>query len=396
MDGKRIYLDHNATTPLHPEVKKEMAEQMELFGNPSSMHTPGRMARKEIEKARETVAAFIGARPDEIVFVASGSEANNSVLSLVTCQSRKCNIPGLSRTRIITTSIEHPCILETTRCMLPSSTDTVYLGVDETGKIDFNELEKELEETPLLVSVMMANNEIGTTQDIRKIAGMVHEKGAFFHTDAAQGVGKIPVDVGELGIDYLTMSAHKVYGPKGMGALYVKKDAPFCPLIHGGHQESGRRAGTENTLGIIGFGKAIEMRAKEMDEEAERLLELKKILKKGLEDNIPNIRFIGHPTDSLPGTLNVSFGGVEGEAIMLYLDLAGIAVSTGSACSSGSLGPSHVILATGISEEFANGSIRISMGRETTREDIDRTLGAFEETIPKLRKISSRYLTRGA
>lgn len=394
MTDKRIYLDHNATTPLHPEVRKEMTAGMDLYGNPSSMHTPGRAARRKVEEARGKIASFIGADADEIVFVGSGSEANNSVLSLLTCQMRKCNIPGLSKTRIITTEIEHPCILETCRCMLGAAVDTVYLKVDEFGKIDIGELERHLEEPTLLVSVMMANNEIGTTQDIKRIAAVAHEKGALFHTDAAQSVGKIPVDVRDLGVDYLTMSGHKIYGPKGIGALYVKKEAPFCPLIHGGHQESGRRAGTENTVGIIGFGKAMEMRGVEMEEEAERLLHMKKELKEGLEKNIPDIRFIGHPTDSLPGTLNVSFSGVEGEAIMLHLDLEGIAVSTGSACSSGSLGPSHVILATGVSEEFANGSIRISMGRETTMEDIERTLDSFGRVIPRLRKISSRYLTR--
>ncbi|MBD3178945.1 MAG: aminotransferase class V-fold PLP-dependent enzyme [Candidatus Latescibacteria bacterium] len=395
MENKRIYLDHNATTPLHPEVKKKMADGMELFGNPSSMHTPGREARRHIEKSREAIASFIGADAGEIVFVGSGSEANNSVLSLMTCQMRKCSIPGLSKPRIITTVIEHPCILETCRCMLSSTIDTVYLEVDESGKIDMSQLEKELEEPTLLVSIMTANNEIGTLQDIKTIAGIVHSKGALFHTDAAQAVGKIPVDVNDLGIDYLTISGHKVYGPKGIGALYVRKGSPFCPLIHGGHQESGRRAGTENTLGIIGFGKAIEMRKKEMEEESERLLKLKKTLREGLEESIQDIRFIGHPTDSLPGTLNVSFAGVEGEAVMLHLDLEGIAVSTGSACSSGSLGPSHVILATGVSEEFANGSIRIGMGRETTMEEIQRTLDSFRRIIPKLRKISSRYITEG-
>jgi len=394
MDKRRIYLDNNATTPLHPEVKEAMIEGMDLFGNPSSMHSPGRAARGRIEQARETVASFIGARTDEIVFVGSGSEANNSVLSLMTCQMKKCNIPGIPKTRVITTSIEHPCILQTCKCMLSSAIDTSYLKVDRFGKIDLEELEKELERTALLVSVMTANNEIGTIQDIKSIAELAHEKGALFHTDAVQAVGKIPVDVNELGVDFLTMSAHKIYGPKGIGALYVRKGSPFCPLIHGGHQEKGRRAGTENTLGIIGFGRAVEMRSREMEKETERLLKFKDRLREGLEENIPDIRFIGHPTDSIPGTLNVSFAGVEGEAIMLHLDLAGIAVSTGSACSSGSLGPSHVILQTGVSEEFANGSIRLSMGRETTADDIEYTVNSFSEIIPKLRKISSRYVSR--
>ncbi len=391
MEKRQIYLDNNATTPLHPEVKKEMIEKIDVFGNPSSMHSYGRNARENIETARNTIASFIGAAQGEIIFVGSGSEANNSVLSLLTCQLKKCNVRGFAKPRIVTTSIEHPCILETCECLSASAVDAEYLQTDEFGKINISELEEKLADKPLLVSIMMANNEIGTIQDIKKFAEITHENGAFFHTDAVQAVGKIPVDVNELGVDFLTLSAHKMYGPKGIGALYVKTGIPFCPLIRGGHQERGRRAGTENTLGIVGFGKAVEMRKIEMEEEAERLLKLKKTLKEGIETNIPDIKFIGHPTESIPGTLNVSFKGVEGEAIMLHLDLAGIAVSTGSACSSGSLGASHVILATGISEEFANGSIRISMGRETTPEDIEYTIDSFTRIIPKLRKISSRY-----
>ena len=391
MGKRQIYLDHNATTPLHPEVKREMIEKMDVFGNPSSMHSYGRATRQNIETARDSIASFIGASPDEIVFVGSGSEANNSVLSLLTCQLKKCNFRGLGKPRIVTTSIEHPCILETSKCLSASVIDAVYLQTDEFGKIYISELEEKLADSTLLVSIMMANNEIGTIQEIKRCAEIAHEKGALFHTDAVQAVGKIPVDVNELGVDFLTLSAHKIYGPKGIGALYVKKGVPFCPLIHGGHQERGRRAGTENSLGIIGFGKAIEMRKIEMEEEKERLLKLKAILREGIKTKIPDIKFIGHPTESIPGTLNVSFAGAEGEAIMLYLDLDGIAVSTGSACSSGSLGASHVILATGISDEFVNGSIRISMGRGTTTEDIEYTIEAFARIIPKLRKISSRY-----
>lgn len=391
MGNKKIYLDHNATTPLHPEVKKAITENLDLFGNPSSLHSYGREARRVIEEARETIASFIGASGDEIIFVGSGSEANNSVLSLLTCQLKKCNIKGFDKPRIITTAIEHPCIIETSKCLSASAIKTTYLNVDEFGKINIGELEDKLSDPTLLVSIMMANNEIGTTQDIKKCAEIAHENGALFHTDAAQSVGKIPVDVGELGVDFMTLSAHKIYGPKGIGALYIKKNTPFCPMIHGGHQEKGRRAGTENSLGIIAFAKAIEMRKAEMDEEAKRLIRFKSILREGIKDNIPDIKFIGHPTESIPGTLNVSFAGVEGESIMLYLDLEGIAVSTGSACSSGSLGASHVILATGVPEEFANGSIRISLGRGTTKKDIEYTLEAFTKIIPKLRKISSRY-----
>jgi cysteine desulfurase len=255
-------------------------------------------------------------------------------------------------------------------------------------------LEELLTEKVGLVSVMLANNEIGTIQDIRAIARMAHAQGALVHTDAVQAVGKIPVDVRDLDVDFLTLSAHKIYGPKGVGAVYVKRKSPFCPLIRGGHQERGRRAGTENTLGIVGLGKAIELRELEMEAEAKRLLAMKERLRKGIAETIPDIHFVGHPTDSLPGTLNVSFEGAEGEAIILYLDLEGIAVSTGSACASGSLDPSHVILATGLPAECAHGSIRISLGRENTDEDIDYMLDRLPKVIKRIRDMSSAYTRR--
>ena len=232
---------------------------------------------------------------------------------------------------------------------------------------------------------------IGTIQDIKGIAEIVHERGAVFHTDAVQAVGKIPVNVRELDVDFLTLSGHKMYGPKGIGALYVKKGAPFCPLIRGGHQERGRRAGTENTLGIIGLGKAVEMRAQEMKSDEKHLLEMKAALKKGIEENIPDVRFVGHPTDCIPNTLNVSFEGAEGEAIILYLALEGIAVSTGSACTSGALEPSHVLLAMGLPQRLAQGAVRFSLGRETGQEELDYTVAVLVETIHRLRSMSPAY-----
>ncbi len=389
MSKKQIYLDNNATTPIHPEVKKAMIEAMEIFGNPSSMHSFGRRARKYVEQSRRKIATFIGASPDEIVFVGSGSEANNTVLSLTTCPLRGCSIPEFGKPEVITTKIEHPCIIETAKCLADKSAKVFYLDVDREGRINIDQLRDLLSERTLLVSVMMANNEIGTIQNIKEISRIVHKYNALMHTDAVQAVGKIPVDVVDLDVDFLSMSAHKIYGPKGVGALYVRKGTPFCPMIRGGHQEKGRRAGTENTLGIVGFGKAVEMREKEMEKEAERLLKLKSLLRQGIKDSISDVRFIGDPDNSIPGTLNVSFEGVEGEAILLYLDMEGIAVSTGSACSSGSLDPSHVIMATGIPKEFAHGSIRISMGRETTKEQIEYTIEAFKRVITKLRKMST-------
>ncbi len=394
MATRHVYMDYNATTPLHPEVKKAITEAMEMFGNPSSMHEFGRATKLRIEQARGDIASFIGAEAGEIIFVGSGSEANNTALNLLACPSLCCEIKCKDKADIVTTRIEHPCILETSRCLSDKGVNVVYLDVDQYGKINIEQLKKMLSRKVSLVSVMMANNEIGTIQDIKQIARIAHENGAYFHTDAVQAVGKLPVNVSELDIDFLSFSAHKIYGPKGVGALYIKKGVPFCPFIRGGHQERGRRAGTENTLGIIGMSKAIEMRKIEMESEAVRLKGLKQVLREGIEKNIPDIRFNGHPQDCLPGTLNVSFTGAEGEATLLYLDLEGVACSTGSACASGSLDPSHVLLATGTPVEQAHGSIRISLGRDTTKEDVEYVISALTKVIKKVRGMSTAYAGR--
>lgn len=391
MEHRTVYLDNNATTPLHPEVKKTLIEGLEIFGNPSSMHAFGREAREKIEGARKNVATFIGAAPEEILFVGSGSEANNTVLSLLRCDSTSCACALSQRPDLITTAIEHPCVLNTARNLGRNGHKVHYLEVDGYGRIDLDELARTLSPSVGLVSIMAANNEIGTIQDIREAARLTHEAGALFHTDAVQAVGKIPIDVKDLDVDFLTLSGHKIYGPKGVGALYVKKGAPYCPLILGGHQEFGRRAGTENSLGIIGLGKAVEIRALEMEAEEKRLLEMKNALKEGIAASIPDVLFMGHPEHSLPGTLNVSFAGAEGEAILLYLDLAGIAVSTGSACASGSLDPSHVIMATGVPVENAHGSIRISLGRENTMDDVAYVLEKLPPIIARIREMSTVY-----
>jgi len=357
------------------------------------LHGFGRKAGNLVEGAREKVASFINADSSEIIFVGSGSEANNTVLSLVTCCSTKqCFHKEIGcRTEFITTRIEHPCVLETSKCLIDRGINTQFLDVDKYGKVDIEQLKSLLSEKTAIVSIMMANNEIGTIHDIKKIIKIVHENGAMLHTDAVQAVGKIPVDVKDLDVDFLTMSGHKIYGPKGIGALYIKKGVYFCPLIRGGHQEKGRRAGTENTIGIIGLGKAIEMRSLEMQEEEKRLKEYREILKKGIKEKIPDASFNGHPEDCLTNTLNISFEGAEGEAILLYLDLEGIAVSTGSACASGSLDPSHVLLATGLSAERAHGSIRVSMGRETTKEDIEYFIKVIPGVIDRIRNMSTAY-----
>ena len=391
----KVYFDHNATTPMHPEVKKEMIAAMEMFGNPSSMHSYGREARANVEDARRKVADFIGADEREIIFVGSGSEANNTVLSLFVCGTSQCIAGSKMRSTIITTKIEHPCVLETSECLAHRGVRVKYLDVDRYGKIDLDQLAGMLGDDVGLVSVMMANNEIGTLQDIEAISAMVHASGALMHTDAVQAIGKVPVDVRKLGVDFLTISAHKIYGPKGVGALFVKKGIPYCPLIRGGHQELGRRAGTENTLGILGLGRAVEMRRFEMPEEEERMLHLKQTLRRGIEERIDDIYFNGHPTDALASTLNVSFTGVEGEAILLYLDLEGIAVSTGSACASGSLDPSHVLLATGVDAELAHGSIRFSMGRESSIQVVEYVLDVLPPIIQRIRNMSTAYIKGG-
>lgn len=391
VETRPVYLDHNATTPLHPEVKQALAEAFDLYGNPSSLHAYGRMARERVEAVRERTAAFLGAYPDEIVFVGSGSEANNAVLSTLVCPSNHCACDHKISHGVITSKIEHPCVLETSECLCDRGCQITFINVDQHGILNLDEYKEALKRAPGLVSIMMANNEIGTVQDIKTLAALAHAHKAKFHTDAVQAVGKIPINVRDLGVDFLTLSAHKIYGPKGIGVMYVRRGAPFCPLIRGGHQEKGRRAGTENTLGIIGLGKAIEMREREMAEESERLLRLKNMLRDGIQARIPDVSFNGHPTESLHNTLNVSFDGAEGESILLYLDLEGIMVSTGSACASGSLDPSHVLLATGLPIARAHGSIRMSMGRSTTDQDIAYVLEKLPPIIARIREMSTAY-----
>jgi cysteine desulfurase len=385
--NKKIYLDNNATTPLHPAVKAAMRDAFEIFGNPSSLHASGRQARNLIEEARTTVAKFINANPEEIIFTGSGTEANNIALNTVTCPK------SVKYHHLLISTIEHPAVLEFGNFLPKKNMQISFLPVDNYGKVKIDELYDLLKNEKIgMVSVMMANNEIGTIQDIKTIAKIVHNHGALFHTDAVQAVGKLPVDVKDLDVDYLAFSGHKLYGPKGIGVLYLKKDAPYCPLLHGGHQEQGKRPGTENTLAIIGLAKAIEMRSIEMAADEQRLTELTAMLKQGFIANIPDIQFNGHPTDCIPGTLNVSFAGAEGEATLLYLDLEGIEVSTGSACASGSLDPSHVLLACGLSAEYAHGSIRFSLGRETTKAEIEKVLVVMPKIIAKIRAMSSVYV----
>jgi cysteine desulfurase len=403
MSQRKVYMDYNATTPLHPEVGNAMREAFELYANPSSMHEFGRTVRNRLEYIRQDIADFLGARPEEIIYTAGGSESNNTVLKMLACmQCGDGELPGgrgfphdrgfpAGRTEIITSAIEHPSIIQTVEHLASMGTTVHFCRVDRYGKVDTDHLRELISEKTALVSIMYANNEIGTIQDIPELAGMAHNHGALFHTDAVQAVGKIPLDVRKLDVDYLSFSAHKFYGPKGVGVLFARKGRPFYPLIHGGHQESGRRAGTMNSLGIIGMGRAVELARREMPLLEQRLAGLKNRLKAGIMERIPDITINGHPEEALSNTLNVSFHGAEGESVLLYMDLQGIALSTGSACSSGSLEPSHVLLATGVGPELAHGSIRFSMGRETTEEEVDYVLEVLPVVIKNVRKMSTVY-----
>ncbi len=385
MEKRFVYLDYNATTPLRPEVRKAMIEDMDVYANASSMHEAGRRARSGIEEARASVAALIGARsPESIYFTSGGSESNNTVFNTMYDLGRKG-----PRRKIITTAIEHPCVLNAATRLADEGFPVVFLPVDPQGKIEFARFEAELDSSVLLVSVMTANNEIGTIQDMKAIVTLAKRVGALVHTDAVQAAGKIPVDVEAWGVDYLTLSCHKIYGPKGIGALYVRPGVPVEPLIRGGHQENGVRAGTYNNLGIYGFGVAAKLAKADLPEFSERLLGLRTRLRDGLVSGIPDVAVNGHPTDVLPNTLNISFPGAEGEAILLSLDLEGIEVSTGSACASGSLEPSHVLMATGVGPELAHGSIRFSLGRNTTEEEVDYVIEKLPPIIKRLRRFST-------
>lgn len=390
MDKRNVYMDYNATTPIHPLVKQELLDTLDICGNGSSMHTFGREAMERIENARTKIASLINAQPNEIIFTAGGTESDNTVLNYVAFGSKTSG-----KNEIITTPIEHPAILETAKFLENFGIVTKFMKVDSTGRVNPEELYELITDKTALISVMAANNEIGTIQDIKAIGAIAKEKGVYFHTDAVQAIGKIKIDVRDMNIDFLSMSGHKIYAPKGIGILYVRKGVPYCPFIHGGHQEGGRRAGTLNTTGIVALGKAAEMAELELEEEYTKLSSLRDRLKKGIIESIPDIRINGNQEHCLPNTLNVSFIGAEGESILLYMDLEGIAVSTGSACSTGSLEPSHVLMATGVDAELAHGSIRFSLGRENTEEDVDYVLEKLPPIIEKIRKMSTVYRKGG-
>ncbi len=382
----KVYLDNNATTQIADEVLTAMQESLELYGNASSMHEWGRISSAAIEEARSNVANMIGSKDQEIIFTSGGTESDNAVFFLC----RDLIDKGSKRDRIITSTIEHPAIIETCRYLADLGYKIDYAPVDNKGKLDLEAFKNLLADDVLLVSIMAGNNEIGTTQDIETIAKLAHASGALVHTDAVQAIGKMDVDVQAWGVDYLSLSAHKFYGPKGVGALYVREGSPFVPFIKGGHQEGGNRAGTYNTAAIVGLGRAAKLVVETLEEEKAHLWKLREKLRTGLEKLVANVVVNGHPSDTLPGTLNVSFTNVEGESILLMLDFEGIAVSTGSACATGSLEPSYVLLSSGVDIELAHGSIRFSLGRYNTEQEIDYVLEKVPPIIKRLREISTR------
>ncbi len=380
---KRIYMDHNATTPLREDVLEVMLPYLRgEFGNASSLHYFGIQARRAVEAGREKVATALGAQLREIILTGCGTEADNQAIKGVMFANRG------KGDHIITSRIEHKAVLQPCQYLEKQGFRATYLPVDEYGLVNPDDVAQAITGRTVLVSVMFANNEVGTIQPIGAIAQVCRERGVYFHTDAVQTVGKLPIDVSELGIDLLSLSAHKFYGPKGVGALYVRKGVRVDPLLHGGHQEWGRRAATENVAGIVGLGRALELRLGEMDAEAERLTALRERLYAGLLARIPHVYLNGHPSERLPGTLNVCFEYIEGEGIIMGLDLAGVAVSSGSACTSADFSPSHVLLAMGVHPAMAQGSIRFGLGRENSDADVDYVLEKLPPIIERLRAMS--------
>ncbi len=383
---RQVYLDNAATTP----VKKEILEAMipyftEKYGNPSSIYRLGQETRAAIDEAREKVAKVINAKSREIFFTAGGSEADNWAIKGVALANRD------KGNHIITSKIEHHAVLHTCEYLEKNGFDVTYLDVDENGLVDTEQLKNSITDKTILISIMFANNEIGTIQPIKEIGNIAKEKNIYFHTDAVQAIGNIDIDVEDLNIDLLSMSAHKLYGPKGVGALYIRQGVKIHPHIHGGAQEKNRRAGTENIPGIVGFGRAVELAYETIDEHNQRLIKLRDKFIKDIYENIDYVKLNGHPEKRLPGNVNFSFEFIEGEALLLSLDMVGIAASSGSACTSGSLDPSHVLLAIGLPHEIAHGSLRLTLGDFNTEEEIDYVVENLVKIVDRLRQMSPLY-----
>lgn len=383
-----VYMDHSATTPVRREVMDEMLPYFtEKFGNPSSIYTFARRSKSAVEDSRVKVANAIGALTDEIYFTGGGSEADNWALKGIAFANRS------KGNHIITSSIEHHAILNTCKYLEKQGFEVTYLPVDKEGIIDIGELQRSITDKTILISIMTANNEIGTIQPIAEIGKIAKENGIYFHTDAVQAIGNVPIDVKDMNIDLLSLSAHKFYGPKGIGALYIKKGVKIDNIIHGGGQERNRRGGTENLPGVIGLGKAIELATRDIEGHNKKIIAMRDRLLDGIMDKIPYTKLNGHREKRLPGNINVSFEFIEGESLLLLLDGAGICASTGSACSSGSLDPSHVLLAIGLPHEKAHGSLRLSLGDLNTEEDVDYVLKVLPGIVERLRSMSPLYAT---
>jgi cysteine desulfurase len=380
---RRIYLDYAATTPTHPRVVEAMVPFFsENFGNPSSVHFFGQQAKKAITKAREEIAALIHCTPEEIIFTGGGTEADNFALRGIAWANRE------KGNHIITTSIEHHAVLETCRWLEKHGFRVTYLPVDEMGLVDPKTVEEAITNETILISVMHANNEIGTIQPIKEIGEVAVKSGIPFHTDAVQTVGHLEINLKELKVDLLSSSAHKLYGPKGVGFLYIRKGTKIQAFLRGGEQERRLRASTENVPGIVGFGEAAKIARQEREKEEIRLKKLREKLITGISEKIEESKLNGHPTQRLPNNVNFSIKYVEGESMLLNLDLEGIAASTGSACSSSTLEPSHVLLALGLSHEMAHSSLRLTLGRGTTEEDIEYVLEVLPKIVTRLREMS--------
>lgn len=381
---KRTYMDHAATTPTDVEVVKAMEPYFSLkYGNPNSIHSFGQEAREAVEEAREKIAHLIGANSSEIIFTAGGTEADNYAIKGIAWANQK------KGNHIITSKIEHHAVLHSCQFLEKHGFMITYLPVDKYGLIDPEDVEGAITDKTILVTIMHANNEIGTIEPIKEISKIVKKAGIYFHTDSVQTTGHIPIDVNDLGVDMLSMSGHKVYGPNGVGALYLRKGTKIVTLIDGGAQEKNRRAGTENVAGIVGLGKAAELAEKRLVKGAEdRVVKLRDKLIKGIMDKIGNVRLNGHPTNRLPGNANFCFEFIEGESMLLSLDMEGVAASSGSACTSGSLEASHVLLAIGLPPEIAHGSLRLTLGKDNTEEEVDYMIGILPGIIEKLRVLS--------
>jgi len=377
--SRRVYLDHNASTPVHPEVLAEMLPFFaEIYGNPSSIHAFGREARDGVDQARERIARFLQVSPQEIVFTSGGTESDN------------LGVKGLAwargRGHLITSSVEHHAVLRTCQALEAQGFDVTYVGVDAHGMVDPDEVRRALRPDTIAISIMHANSEVGTLQPIGAIGRLARERSVPFHVDAVQTFGKIPLDVDALGIDVLSFSGHKIYGPKGIAGLYIRKGTKMVSIQHGGEHERRRRAGTENLPGIVGLGKAVEVRARDMQAEAERVAALRDRLWEGVRARVPEVRLSGHPTERLPGTASLLVRHVESESIVLGLDLKGVAVSAGSACTSGNVEPSHVLVAMGVPLDWAMGAVRCSLGRSTTAEDVDYVIESVDTVVRRLRQ----------